>query len=202
MRHGKAHRKFSRTPAHRRAMFRNMATSLLQHERVETTIHKAKDLRPVAEKIISLGCEDSLHNRRQALSYLKSKEMVHKLFAEIGPRFKERPGGYTRITRTRIRNGDAAEMAVIELVQEDLKPAKKKKKKASAPKKKAAAKKADAKPKAEKAAKESTEDAAEAAAEEAPKSSEEAALAETAEAAPEEASSEEEPAEEEGEKKE
>lgn len=131
MRHGKAHRKFSRTPAHRRAMFRNMATSLLQHERVETTIHKAKDLRPVAEKIISLGCEDSLHNRRQALGYLKSKEMVHKLFAEIGPRFKERPGGYTRITRTRIRNGDAAEMAVIELVKEEFKgsnPKKNKKK--------------------------------------------------------------------------
>ena len=122
MRHQKALRKFSRTPAHRRALFRNLATSLLLHEKIETTLAKAKDLRRVAEKLITLGGEDTLHRRRQAYSYLQSKSVVHKLFAEIGPRYKARPGGYTRVVRTGNRAGDAAAMAVIELVQEELKP--------------------------------------------------------------------------------
>jgi len=122
MRHQKAFRKFSRSSSHRRALFRNMATSLLQHGRIETTVAKAKDLRRGSEKLITLAGEDTLHRRRQALSYLLSKEVVHNLFAEIGPRFKQRPGGYTRITRTRVRAGDATEMAVIELVTEDYTP--------------------------------------------------------------------------------
>jgi len=122
MRHQKAFRKFSRSSSHRRALLRNMATSLLQHGKIETTVAKAKDLRRVSEKLITLAGEDTLHRRRQALSYLLSKEVVHNLFSEIGPRFKQRPGGYTRITRTRVRSGDAAEMAVIELVQEDYSP--------------------------------------------------------------------------------
>lgn len=138
MRHNKAYRKFGRTPAHRRAMFRNMATSLFQHEKIETTLHKAKDLRSVAEKLITTAKEDNLHNRRKAYGYLQSKAVVHKLFAELGPRYKDRPGGYTRVVRTRRRNGDAAELAVIQLVQEELKPKKKAKpkKKKAAPKKK------------------------------------------------------------------
>ena len=122
MRHKKAFRKFSRTPAHRRAMFRNLATALLEHGKIETTVQKAKDLRRVVEKLITLGGEDTLHRRRQAYGYVQSKAVVHKLFAEIGPQFKARPGGYTRIVRTRRRAGDAAEMAVIELVQEEYKP--------------------------------------------------------------------------------
>lgn len=120
MRHKKAFRKFSRTPAHRRAMFRNLATSLLEHGSIITTVHKAKDLRRVVEPFITLGGEDTLHNRRKAYSFLKSKEVVQKLFNEIGPKFKERPGGYTRVVRTISRPGDAAEMAVIQLVQDEL----------------------------------------------------------------------------------
>lgn len=132
MRHGKAHRKFNRTPSHRRAMFRNMATSLFEHERLETTIQKAKDLRPVAEKLITLAGEDNLHRRRQAYSYLQNKATVHKLFAEIGPRFKERPGGYTRVVRSRFRAGDAAELAIIELVSDEFAGANPKKNKKKA----------------------------------------------------------------------
>lgn len=116
MRHQKSLRKFGRTPAHRRAMFRNLATSLLEHERCETTVEKAKDLRRVVEKLITLAGEDTLHRRRRAYSYLQRKDVVHKLFAEIGPRYRERPGGYTRVVRTRYRAGDSAEMAIIELV--------------------------------------------------------------------------------------
>ncbi len=126
MRHQKNFRKFSRTPAHRRAMFRNLATSLFLHEKLETTVQKAKDLRPIAEKLITIAGEDSLHHRRRAYGYLQSKAVVHKLFAEIGPRFKARPGGYTRIIRTRRRNGDAAEMAIIELVEAEYKAKEKK----------------------------------------------------------------------------
>lgn len=129
MRHRDAHRKFSRSPSHRRSMFRNMSTSLLEHGRVETTLHKAKDLRGVVERLITLAGEDTLSRRRRAYSYLFSKPVVHKLFAEIGPRYKDRPGGYTRVVRTRRRAGDAAEMAVIELVTEDFQPRPKRKKK-------------------------------------------------------------------------
>jgi len=117
MRHKKAFRKFSRTPAHRRAMFRNMATSLLWQEHFETTVQKAKDLRAVVEKLITVAKENSLHRRRKAYDYLQDKAVVHKLFAEIGPRYKERPGGYTRVLRTRVRPGDGAELAIIELVE-------------------------------------------------------------------------------------
>lgn len=116
-------------------MFRNMATALLEHERIETTVGKAKDLRGVTERLITIGREDTLHNRRKAYSYLMSKKVVHKLFTEIGPRYKDRPGGYTRVLKTRVRAGDAAAMAIIELVEEEVK---KKKKMGSSRKRKAA----------------------------------------------------------------
>lgn len=118
MRHGSAFRKLNRTSTHRRAMLRNMATSLLDKELIETTIQKAKELRPVVEKLISLGKEDTLARRRRAYSYIPDKGIVHKLFAEIGPRFKTRNGGYTRIVRAGVRAGDAADMATISLVTE------------------------------------------------------------------------------------
>lgn len=135
----KAHvRKFGRNSGARKALFRSLATNLLRDERSETTVEKAKDLRPIVEKLITLGRTDTLHNRRQAYSYLYSKPVVHKLFTEIGPRYKDVPGGYTRIVRTRYRHGDAAELAVIELrANEAKKPAKKAK--ASTPKAKKAA---------------------------------------------------------------
>lgn len=100
-------------------MFRNMATALLLHEKCETTVEKAKDLRRVVEKLITLAGSDTLHARRQAYSYLQDKAVVHKLFAEVGPRFRTRPGGYTRVVRSRTRAGDAADLAVIELVSEE-----------------------------------------------------------------------------------
>jgi large subunit ribosomal protein L17 len=118
MRHGKSGKKLSRSVSHRRSLMRNMATSLILHESSETTLIKAKSLRPVVEKLITLGRTDSLHNRRQALSYLTDKKAVHKLFAVVGPRFIGRNGGYTRIVRTGYRVGDAAEMAVIAFVDQ------------------------------------------------------------------------------------
>lgn len=118
MRHAKAFRKFGRSSSHRRALFKNLASSLIRHERLLTTAAKAKDLRRVSEKLITLAKEDTLHRRRQALAYLPEQEAVHKLFTELGPKFKTRPGGYTRILKTVKRVGDAAEMAIIELVQE------------------------------------------------------------------------------------
>ena len=118
MRHGNGLRQLSRTTSHRRALLRNMATSLLKYERFETTVPKAKELRPVVERLITLGKNDTLAARRQAYAYLTDKAVVHKLFADVGPRCRERSGGYTRIVRTRVRNGDAAEMAVIELVDQ------------------------------------------------------------------------------------
>lgn len=125
MRHGNAFRKFQKSRSHQRAMFRNMATSLFLHERCETTVEKAKELRRVAEKLITLGRKDSLHARRQAYSFIMDKDVVHKLFTDIGPRFKNRPGGYTRIVRTRFRKGDAAELALISLLSAEETPAKK-----------------------------------------------------------------------------
>lgn len=116
MRHGCSGRKFGRTSSHRMAMLRNMVTSLLREEQIETTVAKAKDLRREVEKMITLGRKGGLAARRQAYSYVQDKAVVHKLFAEIGPRFKERPGGYTRVIRTGVRHGDAADMAVIQLV--------------------------------------------------------------------------------------
>lgn len=119
MRHKVSGRKFSRTAGHRRALLRNMATSLLRYEAYETTVQKAKDLRRVVEKLITLGRKDTLANRKLALSYIIDKQVVHKLFAELGPRYQGRPGGYTRVLRTRTRHGDAAEMAHISLVHEE-----------------------------------------------------------------------------------
>ncbi len=122
MRHGKSGRKLGRTSSHRRAMFRNMVTSLFEHERIVTTEQKAKELKPIAEKMITLAKRGDLHARRQALSYMQSKDVVAKLFDQIGSQFSDRQGGYTRIIRTGARQGDAAPMAIIELVsyQEDL----------------------------------------------------------------------------------
>ena len=116
MLHLNARRKFNRTPAHRRALFRNLATALLKHGTIDTTLEKAKDLRGVVERIITMAKVDNLHNKRQAFSYLEEKEVVRKLFSEIAPKYKERPGGYTRVTKTNVRSGDAAEMAYVELV--------------------------------------------------------------------------------------
>ena len=144
MRHKNSGRKLSRTPAHRRALLRNMVTSLIKHERLETTVPKAKELRRVAERFITLGGTDTLAARRRAYAYIFDKAVVHKLFADIGPRYKERPGGYTRVLRSGIRKGDAAEMAVIELVETAAPPAKKK---SAAKKKRAASKsKSESKP--------------------------------------------------------
>ncbi len=120
MRHQKNYRKFSRTPAHRRAMFRNLATALLQHGEIKTTVEKAKDLRGVVEKLITLAGEATLQNRRLAAAYLMDKKVVQKLFDEIGPQYKSRPGGYTRVIKLdKPRAGDAAEMAIISLVRDE-----------------------------------------------------------------------------------
>ncbi|WP_136810599.1 50S ribosomal protein L17 [Desulfosediminicola flagellatus] len=116
MRHKKSGRKLGRTSSHREAMFRNMVTSLFEHERIVTTKEKAKELRPIAEKMITLAKKGDLHARRQAASYIRSKDVVHKLFTDIKDQFAERNGGYTRILQTGVRRGDAASMAIIELV--------------------------------------------------------------------------------------
>ncbi len=116
MRHRNAGRGFSRTSSHRTAMFRNMAASLLKHEVIKTTLPKAKELRRVAEPLITLGKVDGVANRRLAFSRLRDKEAVGKLFTDIGPRFKARPGGYMRIIKCGLRVGDAAPMAYVELV--------------------------------------------------------------------------------------
>ena len=123
MRHQNSLRKFNRTAAHRKSLFRNMATSLILHERFETTVEKAKDLRRVAEKLVTIGKVDTLAARRQAFSYVMDKAAVHKLFADIAPRFKSRNGGYTRVLRTRVRHGDTAEMAVVEFLKGEAKAA-------------------------------------------------------------------------------
>ena len=120
MRHGMSGRKLNRTSSHRKAMFSNMVTALLKHEQIKTTLPKAKDLRPIAEKIISLGKSGPLHDRRRAFAYLRDDAVVAKLFAVIGPRYKARNGGYTRVLKAGFRYGDCAPMAVIELVDRDL----------------------------------------------------------------------------------
>ena len=119
MRHGMSGRKFSRTSAHRKAMFENMAAALLKHEQITTTLPKAKDLRPIVEKLITLGKRGGLHCRRQALSMLQDTTVTEKLFSAIAERYKERQGGYIRIVRAGFRYGDSAPMAVIELVDRD-----------------------------------------------------------------------------------
>ena len=117
MRHLKSGRKLNRTSAHRKAMFRNIVTSLLWHERVTTTDAKAKELRRWAERMVTLGKRGTLHARRQALAFVRSRTVVKKLFEEIAPRFRDRPGGYTRITKLGLRRGDAAPLAVVELTE-------------------------------------------------------------------------------------
>lgn len=116
MRHQVSMRKLGRTASHRTAMLRNMLTSLFEHEQIETTVAKAKELKRLADKYITLSGKDTLHARRQAYSFIRSKEVVQKLFSVIGPRYQGRRGGYTRVLRTRVRAGDAAPMAVIQLV--------------------------------------------------------------------------------------
>src|SRR6266446_8575441 len=116
MRHRVAGVKLGRTPAHRRALLRNLVTALLEHEVVRTTDAKAKELRRWVDRVITLGKQGTLHARRQVLSIVQDKAVVRKLFDTIGPRFKNRPGGYTRIVKIGIRRGDAAQMSVIELV--------------------------------------------------------------------------------------
>ena len=116
MRHRKSGRRLGRTSSHRKAMFRNMAASLLRHETIKTTLPKAKELRRVVEPLITLAKEDGVAKRRLAFDRLRDKEAVGKLFKDIGPRFKDRPGGYLRILKTGPRPGDAAPMAIVQLV--------------------------------------------------------------------------------------
>ena len=120
MRHRKSGRKLNRTSAHRDAMFSNMSASLFRHELIRTTLPKAKELRRVAEPLITLAKEDSVHRRRLAFSRLRDKAVVGKLFAELGPRYESRPGGYLRILKMGYRHGDAAPMALVELVDRPL----------------------------------------------------------------------------------
>ena len=120
MRHANAHRKLNRTPEHRRAMFANMAAALIKHEQITTTLPKAKDLRPIVEKLVTLGKQGSLHARRQAIAEIRDFAMVKKLFDVIGPRYQGRNGGYTRVLKAGYRYGDSAPVAVIEFVDRDV----------------------------------------------------------------------------------
>ena len=117
---GKAHRKLGRTTSHRLAMFANMSASLIKHEQIVTTLPKAKELRPIVEKLITLGKRGDLHARRQAISQVRDIEQVGKLFSVLGPRYKDRNGGYIRVLKAGFRHGDNAPMAVIELVDRDV----------------------------------------------------------------------------------
>jgi len=183
MRHGMVNRKLGRTSAHRNAMFRNQLASLIDKERIITTLPKAKELRPQIEKLITLGRNDSVHARRQAFRIVADDTLVAKLFGTLGPRFAERPGGYTRIIKLGARRGDAAEMAILELVGFELKseteatpePEKKAKAKKAAPAADASAdepaaeEKPKKKPAAKKAAPKKAEKAPAKASEEKPK---------------------------------
>jgi large subunit ribosomal protein L17 len=120
MRHGNAHRKLNRTSEHRKAMFANMCAALIKHEQIVTTLPKAKELRPIVEKLITLGKRGDLHARRQAVAEIRDVPMVKKLFDVIGPRYKERHGGYCRIVKAGFRYGDNAPRAVIEFVDRDV----------------------------------------------------------------------------------
>ncbi len=119
MRHGNAHRKLGRSQSHRRAMLANMAASLFEHEQIVTTLPKAKELRRVAERLITLGKKGDLASRRLAISRLRNEDMVKKLFDTLAPRYKTRSGGYTRVLKAGFRYGDQAPVAVIELVERD-----------------------------------------------------------------------------------
>ena len=121
MRHQRSGKKLGRSPAHRKALYSNLAGALIEHGRISTTEAKAKAVKPFAEKMITLGKRGDLHSRRQALAALRSNDVVHRLFADVAPRFAERPGGYTRIVKLGMRQGDAAEMVYLELV--DYEPA-------------------------------------------------------------------------------
>ncbi|AQS83572.1 MAG: 50S ribosomal protein L17 [Acetobacter aceti] len=120
MRHGVAGRKLGVTSTHRAAMFRNMAVALIKHEQITTTLPKAKELRPVVEKLITLGKRGDLHARRQAYAQLRDDTIVSKLFSAVADRYKARTGGYTRVLKAGVRYGDAADMAVIELIDRDV----------------------------------------------------------------------------------
>ncbi|HYB11789.1 MAG TPA: 50S ribosomal protein L17 [Alphaproteobacteria bacterium] len=119
MRHGISGRKLNRTSSHRKAMFDNMAAALIKHEQIKTTLPKAKDLRPVVEKLITLGKRGGLHARRQAISVLQDRKLTEKLFSTLAERYRDRAGGYTRVMRAGFRYGDSAPMAIIELVDRD-----------------------------------------------------------------------------------
>lgn len=120
MYHGRKKRRFNRTPEHRKAMFANMSQALIKHEQIVTTLPKAKDLRPVVEKLITLGKRGDLHARRQAIAQIKDVVLVRKLFDILGPRYKDRNGGYCRVLKAGFRYGDNAAMAVIEFVGRDV----------------------------------------------------------------------------------
>jgi len=120
MRHGMGQRKFNRTKGHRRALLANLANALLKHEQISTTLPKAKDLRPYVERLITLGKAGALHNRRLAAARLRDEAVVAKLFSTLAERYKDRKGGYTRILKAGFRYGDAAPMAIIELVDRDV----------------------------------------------------------------------------------
>ena len=120
MRHAKTHRKFNRRSDHRRSMLANLAAALIKHEQILTTLPKAKDLRPVVEKLVTLGKRGDLHARRQAIAQMRDIAMVKKLFDVIGPRYKERNGGYIRVLKAGFRHGDSAPVAVIEFVDRDV----------------------------------------------------------------------------------
>ena len=120
MRHANTNRKLNRTSAHRKAMFANMSASLIKHEQIVTTLPKAKELRPIVEKLITLGKRGDLHARRQAIAQMRDETQVQKLFAVVGPRYKGRNGGYIRILKAGFRYGDNAPLAVIELVDRDV----------------------------------------------------------------------------------
>ena len=116
MRHRRSGRKLGRDASHRKALYANLTGALIEHGRIKTTVAKAKEVRPVAEQMITLGRRGGVHSRRQALKFLRSQDVVHKLFSDVGPRFADREGGYSRIVRLGPRLGDAAEMAYLELV--------------------------------------------------------------------------------------
>ena len=120
MRHGNSGRKLNRTAEHRKAMFKNMAASLIEHEQIVTTLPKAKEIRPIVEKLVTLGKRGDLHARRQAISQVGSAELVSRLFATIAPRYANRNGGYLRIMKAGFRQGDNAALAVVEFVDRDV----------------------------------------------------------------------------------
>jgi large subunit ribosomal protein L17 len=119
MRHHRSGRKLGRDSAHRKALYANLTGALFEHGRIQTTLAKAKEVRPIAEKMITLARRGDIHSRRQALAFLRSQDVVYKLFSDVAPRFEGRPGGYSRIVKLGPRQGDAAEMAYLELVDFD-----------------------------------------------------------------------------------